>query len=527
MSKLLSISLALVMIFSLAACTAKDTGASSSLTKDSELSSPSSSSPSPSPSPSPSQSVQSTPSENDTPPKPDTKPNYANFEEMPAIYIDCENGASITSKEVYVNCNITVTNCSGKYALDDVPAGVRTRGNSTSNNGDPVYALTEQVPYRIKFDKKQSMLGLNDGAKCKSWVLLKPTSNHITAFSLGQSILVDDGYYCSDGQYVEVYVNDEYKGVYILAEQSQINENRVDVFETPEGHTGYDTGYLMEINNYPEGGDINFFTNFGDVLLTDFEGGRLSTRFDVDGEYIHRRCYTLKNDNVSHEQYSFIYTYLSGSFHIAYQAIVQQNYYEFNDDYTDFVLSDTDNARELISRYIDLDSLVDMYLLQEITMNTDVGAGSFYLSADFSSEGNKKLTFECPWDFDWAFVENSRYTGEKYEGFSAGTFCKYPLLGTNSERDRSNPWLILFMNAPWFRGMVYDRLIELKDSGAFDETIDEMYFWLDNYSEEFAKNLERWAGKESELDVKRQIEKNIVWLENRLAWLENALKNIV
>ena len=434
------------------------------------------------------------------------------FETMPVIYVNCKNNAHVVSKEEYVECEVTVSCCPSEFALENVPAGIRTRGNS-SLPSDPI---NNQAPYRIKFDKKQSMLGLNNSAECKSWVLLQPDIGNAISFYLGQSILVEDGYYCSDAQYVELYLNGEYRGVYLLCEQSQINPERVDVYETPKGFTDYETGYLLELNNYPEADEYSIYTNFGDVKLTDIEGGDLSWEtLNTDGTNIHKRHYTLKNDNISNEQYEFINKYFNNLFRIAYLAIEKGQMYEMTNTFN-LTRSDETDPVELISRYIDLRSLVNMYLIQEITMNTDVGAGSFYISLDMSDSGNKLLTFECPWDFSWGYRSNSRYTGEKYEGLSAATFCSDTFwMANGSKRDRSNPWLILFMKAEWFRDMVRERWDELYFGDAFKRTFDELARWEQNYGKQFAAHENRWG----ELLVK-YTDRQSKWLENRIDWLD-------
>ena len=98
---------------------------------------------------------------------------FSSSKEIPFISIMTEGEEPIISREYYLNCEVTVGNVEEAYELRDVQAGVRVRGNSSAYYGDVEQILTKQVPYRIKFAKKQSMLGLNDGAKCKSWVLLR------------------------------------------------------------------------------------------------------------------------------------------------------------------------------------------------------------------------------------------------------------------------------------------------------------------------------------------------------------------
>ena len=83
---------------------------------------------------------------------------------LPILRIDTTDGHDVTSKDHYKTCTVTLENCSEPMQFEDVTANIRVRGNST--------AVTEKKPFRLKFDKKRNMLGLNDGAKCKSWCLM-------------------------------------------------------------------------------------------------------------------------------------------------------------------------------------------------------------------------------------------------------------------------------------------------------------------------------------------------------------------
>ena len=107
--------------------------------------------------------------------------------------------------------------------LNNVSGKVKVRGNYTSSY--------DKKPIRIKFDKKQKMLGLNNDNELKSWVLLanwKDSSmlRDASAFYLANALLESDGYYSSDFRFVKVYLNDSYNGVYLLVEQQQINKYR-------------------------------------------------------------------------------------------------------------------------------------------------------------------------------------------------------------------------------------------------------------------------------------------------------------
>ena len=76
------------------------------------------------------------------------------------------------------------------------------------------------------------------------------SASHNSGEYNGIKIFSKDGYYVSDAELVEVIINGQYWGVYLLAEQQQINKDRVDITEAAEGYTGTDIGYFLEFDGY-------------------------------------------------------------------------------------------------------------------------------------------------------------------------------------------------------------------------------------------------------------------------------------
>jgi len=108
---------------------------------------------------------------------------------------------------------------------------IRIRGNSTNS--------TNKKPYRIKFDKKQ---GLFNKPTAKSWVLLANFYDNslmlnAIALRLGQKLGLA---YTNTFQFVDLYLNDKYKGIYLLTEQIQVGSNRIDIDE--------ERGWLVEFD---------------------------------------------------------------------------------------------------------------------------------------------------------------------------------------------------------------------------------------------------------------------------------------
>lgn len=420
---------------------------------------------------------------------------------IPVISVTTAPDDMIASREKYTSCVVDVFNCDEKLEINEASAGIKVRGNSSAYYGDVSQNLANKVPYRIKFDKKTNMLGLNNGAECKSWVLLKSDWDLIRndiAFRFGRTIMGDSNF-CSDGQLVHLYVNEEFQGVYELCEQCQINPNRVDISEPAEGYTDTDIGYYLELDNYATSDEDNHYISmdYENATVTDING---ETRQFVPAEY------SIKNDLYSQNQIDFIDKYLNNLFKIVYEACENGKYYKFDENY-DLVDSDVTTAEEAVSNVMDIDSVRDMYILYEIVHDYDCGEGSFYMCVDLSKDSKcPKLKFTSPWDFNWAYNDST----EKYY---AGAFTDKNFVAKNG--DRSNPWFIVLCKQDWFMATVKEKWTEMSQEKLLQGCIKTEREYLKEYDADLRKG-EEW-GPDSAEDL-------FNWIENRIYWLNSQWK---
>ena len=420
---------------------------------------------------------------------------------IPVISVTTAPDDMIASREKYTSCVVDVFNCDEKLEINEASAGIKVRGNSSAYYGDVSQILANKVPYRIKFDKKTNMLGLNNGAECKSWVLLKSDWDLIRndiAFRFGRTIMGDSNF-CSDGQLVHLYVNEEFQGVYELCEQCQINPNRVDISEPAEGYTDTDIGYYLELDNYATSDEDNHYISmdYENATVTDING---ETRQFVPAEY------SIKNDLYSQNQIDFIDKYLNNLFKIVYEACENGKYYKFDENY-DLVDSDVTTAEEAVSNVMDIDSVRDMYILYEIVHDYDCGEGSFYMCVDLSKDSKcPKLKFTSPWDFNWAYNDST----EKYY---AGAFTDKNFVAKNG--DRSNPWFIVLCKQDWFMATVKEKWTEMSQEKLLQGCIKTEREYLKEYDADLRKG-EEW-GPDSAEDL-------FNWIENRIYWLNSQWK---
>ncbi|GAA4409420.1 CotH kinase family protein [Quisquiliibacterium transsilvanicum] len=170
--------------------------------------------------------------------------------ELPQLRITTRNGAAVDSKETYVDANFVLDH----EVISDLPVQlngrIRGRGNSTWQY--------PKKPYKVQFTNDASYAALADVAgmrKNRNWVLLadyldRSLIRNKLAFSLANSSLFgrDGMKWNPSGVHVEVVLNGDYVGVYLLAEDIRISSARLDIHEMSDepADAEADGGYLVE-----------------------------------------------------------------------------------------------------------------------------------------------------------------------------------------------------------------------------------------------------------------------------------------
>lgn len=272
-----------------------------------------------------------------------------------SLNIKTENNALIESKEVYIPCLVSIESNEEEWCLENIEAGIRGRGNST-------WEWYPKKPYRIKFDKKQEVLGLG---KAKSWVLLAeyrdPTDLMNTyVFELGRALGMP---FTNHNRYVWVTLNGEELGLYHLTEQVQQGGNRVDIDDDGGRLLSLDRDDGPELSNEPD--------NFWSATY------RMPVCVKHPEDRTPEQLEAIRQEFNSLEQ-----TMRSGSF---------------------------EEAAEIM----DLTVFADFLLIQELVYNVELDAPrSMYIHKD--KDGKWTMgplwDFDAGFDFDWGTM----YTGHKY-----------------------------------------------------------------------------------------------------------------
>ena len=410
--------------------------------------------------------------------------------EMPVLRVDTD-GSAIASKKEYTQCRVSLSTDNEDYTLENVSAGIRLRGNSTS--------AYPKKPYRIKFEEKQNLLGMNEGAECKSWVLLADYLDdtklrNASAFAFA-SVMLEE--YSSDWRYVTLEINGAYQGVYLLCEQNQINKNRIDIEEAGADSEELRSGYLLEIDASFDDSP-RFEIDYGGLEIYRFTGEPYTRTCNDIG--VRKLFVSVKNDGLTDAQFRFIEKVTQNIFTILYAATFENTMYVFDEKY-DLIEAPDLSAEEVISRVIDIDSMVRMYLFCELMCNSDEYKKSFFLWIDFSEDG--KLTFGCPWDFDGATVEWASYSYHPTDNYFAA---------------RRNLWFVMAMNHEWFRDRAKQCWQELyENTNGFASTLQTITKIPRVYRADFEKDLQMWG--ERAYDDRNHVALTKQWFRDRVRWL--------
>lgn len=290
--------------------------------------------------------------------------------------------------------------------LSEESAQIKGRGNYTW--GQP------KRPYAIKCDKKTDWFGF--GAS-RDWVLLANITDqtqmrNLIALTLASKFNFDFTPQCRPAH---VFIDGRYNGLYLITEKIEINKERLKI----DGLRG---DMLFELdNNYGGGEPDNFQSVMGNTFVP-----KDPSREELD---------TKENKEVSFNK-------------ALKNARDKINAFETG-------ISQLKGFAEF-SQYMDMDSLVEWYIFNEIMKNDDtLFNSSIYLYNDYDG----LLHMGPVWDYDLAMGGIDRNDGKNVDptGF----------MFLENYWGRPN-WMEYVLKSTTFNTMVRERWKELYSSGTFE-----------------------------------------------------------
>ena len=143
--------------------------------------------------------------------------------ELPIISIHSAKGAE--SSTSYTDVTIRIENAEKAFCLEECDAAWKIHGRSSARNS--------KKSYNVRFPERTDLLGM--GA-AKKWVLVgNPYDKSLLRNKLMYDLSGAVGMlYPMESRFVELYVNDRYRGVYQLCEAPEIDRERVAIHPARE-----------------------------------------------------------------------------------------------------------------------------------------------------------------------------------------------------------------------------------------------------------------------------------------------------
>lgn len=341
----------------------------------------------------------------------------------------------------------------------------------------------------------------------EDWILYAPYSDKsLIRNKLIYDLSRDIGRYASRSQFVELNINDTFKGLYVFMEKLKRDNNRIDINKLKDDeNTGEDLtgGYILKIDktagsNLGEGyNDQNSFTSLYDPPNATI------------GQEINFLYEEPDAEDITAEQKAYISNYMA-----QFEDVLA------SDEFTDPVLG--------YATYIDVDSFLDFFLLNELSNNVD----GYRLSTFMYKDKNEKLKIGPIWDFNLAFG-NANYCSGGETNVWAYKF---------NERCSEDFWQVPF----WWNRLLQDPefVLRLKDrwnslrggvlsNGSIESKVDGYVTTL-NKAGSIESNFNTWnvlgtyiwpnnyigSSHSDEIGYLKN------WTNARLTWLDGAINGL-
>ncbi len=354
----------------------------------------------------------------------------------------------------------------------------------------------------------KSVLGLPAES---DWILYGPYGDktlikNVLAYQISNSI----GRYAAKTAFVELEINGDYKGLYVLMEKLKRDKNRIDLKKleiTDNDSSKISGGYIIKIDKTAGNGST---TQVNYTATNSFK-----SLYDVNG--------VLTQNVKTH----FLFDYPSDK-----TITTQQRKY-----ITDYVQSfekslTSPNFKadlEGYKSYIDVPSFIDFFLLTELMQNHD----GYRLSTYLQKERGEKLKMGPIWDFDLTFGSQSFCTSinalDNYWVYQYTKFCP------------DDTWLVTF----WWKRLLEDKTFsdQVKarwatlrtthfSDAALTSKVDEKANFL-TQSGAVKRNFAKWdilnkpvVPNTSIGTHDEEIKRMKAWITKRTAWMDANIKTL-
>lgn len=324
---------------------------------------------------------------------------------LPSMSITTNDNQDILSKTEYKKCNVFAgggNTANGNYSFgknQSISGTAQIKGRGWTS-----WYYYPKKGYTLKFDKKQSMLGL---PAHKEWVLSanfadRSLMRNAVAMELSRMLGAEA---IMDVRFVDLWVNGIYAGNYQLIEKIEVSKNRIDIADFDSKLAPDKVGYIIEATGHNKPEEFYQWTNGVDVdrpskwvsIGDHFTYDPISGDIFYSSPVYNGAIYTITkpsdtkltklNEKKQLEYLNYIYDYMNKT----EAALKSGNYNQ-------------------AAKYMDMEAMAKWYIVEELAMNTD---SKLHASCYMYKDAGGKLKMGPVWDFDLGFG-NGKYANEKH-----------------------------------------------------------------------------------------------------------------
>jgi hypothetical protein len=362
---------------------------------------------------------------------------------------------------------------------------IELRGSSSS--GWPKKNYSIETRFNDGSNRNVSLLGMPEE---NDWILHGPYSDKsLMRNALAYKLGYDMGRWTPRTRFCEMFINNEYTGVYLLVEKIKRDKYRLDLSKL----------------------------NYNEISGDELTGGYI-IKIDRPGDY------WISQFTSPIGQYPIYFTYVYPDY--LDMPAEQRNYiHNYVDEFEEVLKgSDFSDPETGYRKYIDSESFIDFFLLNELSRNVDAYRLSTFLYKDRDSKGGK-LTMGPIWDFDLAFGNADYYDAFRSDGWMLHSVPEY-------DEFQAPFWWDRLRQDPDYYSALQQRWESLRKICFSDSRIE---FLIDSMAgqlvEAQARNFERFpvlgtylwpnyfVGETWESEV--QVLKD--WITDRIAWMDNQI----
>jgi len=409
-------------------------------------------------------------------------------------FISINTNGNIIVDEPKVSANLQIKK--GDSLIESYQIGIEIRGSSSQMFDKKSYGFETWDENGEDLDA--SLGGLPEE---EDWILYGPYSDK----SLIRNVLIYDlsntiGQYATRTDLYELEINESFLGTYVLMEKIKRDKNRVAISKNKEEDIS--GGYILKIDK-PTGDGKWYDESFS-----------FSSRYRPNGSLGQNKntffLYEYPNaDDIDNNQKEYIQNYI----HDFENALASEEFKSEENGY---------------KNYIDLDSFIDFFILNEISKNPD----GYRLSTFMHKDKGEKLKMGPIWDFNLAFGNVNYCTGASPEGW----------IYRFNEVCPDDTWLVpfwwyRFMEDPAFVSALKERWNNLRTNLFTNSEILEKITSLEEnlkISNSVRNNFSKWSvlgeyvwpndfignSYNDEINYLKD------WTVNRLGWLDTEINSL-